>query len=521
MRKFIFSLLTLFYTTHAFCVDECSGIWCFDVGGGRYEINNDIFVPENVNVASAELVINESVYITNNGNISAGKIYVCPRCKVEIENNGTMNSEFILGADAQIVQVVSSENSINPVDFGVEYMVSVRNTDSVLSLADIVDFAPDSARVRLENVRIEIDRIPNEKSKRVELGDNVVFIIKDISDLYDMTVLDNVMSVGDEARFESRVAEDALYSNVGYINYDGKLVIDHVRKTDYEQIIDGDKGIFIESVLDKNDKLKEKIDSSADIDDVHNILSKTALFNPDVLQGLLRVIAVMDTVDFNSNIQSGIGTSVFGIMSDNFYVRGADINVVSVIKDNFNLSLSLKAGQILYSSDLEDFDGCFYGLNLSGDYRFENDLFLRAGFGVMKTMFDIDSVWYNNKIIKEPDALSGFLVADFGKRFVFGDSFFVSPFVGLVSELYDVAGISYSEYNGRLGVGADYKYAISDLEYGYGAYVTVDTNGFISLAGNVGFVSPSDMISGNLKLTVVRMLDTFSYKASIDAKLLF
>ena len=52
MRKFIFSLLTLFYTTRAFCVDECSGMWCFDVGGGRYEINNDIFVPENVNVTS-------------------------------------------------------------------------------------------------------------------------------------------------------------------------------------------------------------------------------------------------------------------------------------------------------------------------------------------------------------------------------------------------------------------------------------------------------------------------------------
>ena len=67
----------------------------------------------------------------------------------------------------------------------------------------------------------------------------------------------------------------------------------------------------------------------------------------------------------------------------------------------------------------------------------------------------------------------------------------------------------------------DYKYAISDLEYRYGASATVDTNGFVSLGGNVGFMLPLDMISGNLKLTVVRMLDTFSYKASVDAKLLF
>ena len=183
--------------------------------------------------------------------------------------------------------------------------------------------------------------------------------------------------------------------------------------------------------------------------------------------------------------------------------------------------MSLQAGQILYSSELEDFDGCFYGLNLSGLYRFENDLFLRAGFGVINTVFDIDKVWYNNKIIKQPDALSGYFVTDFGKRFTISDSFVVSPFVGVVAELYDVAGNSYSEYDGRFGVSADYKYAISDLEYRYGASATIDTNGFVSLGGNVGFVLPLDMISGNLKLTVVRMLDTFSYKASIDAKLLF
>ncbi len=522
MRKFIFSLLILLScTTNAFCVDECSGDWCFDVTGGSYEINNDVFIPDSVNVTSVELVVTESVYVKNNGNIDASKISVCPRCKIYIENNGVINSDFVLGDDAQIIQVVSGLNNMSVVNFGTDYTVTVQNTDETLSLADVVDFASKATKVRLENVRLEIDRIPKNKSKVVELGTNVVFVIKDVTDIYDATILENVIFNGNGARFESSVAEDAMYSNVGHLNIDGTLVIEHVRETEYEEIVGGDKGDFIESVLADNDKLKDKLDSSQGIKDFNSILSKTALFNSDVLYNILRVITVMDTVDFNSNTQSGIGASVFGILADNFYVRGADINAISVIKDNFNLSLSLKAGQILYSSDLEDFDGYFYGLNLSGNYGFKNDLFLRVGFGVMNTVFDIDKVWYNNKIIKEPDALSGYLVADFGKRFVLGDSFFVSPFVGVVSELYDVAGNSYSEYNGRIGVSADYKYAISDLEYRYGVSTTVDTNGFISLAGDVGFVLPLDMISGNLKLTVVRMLDTFSYKASVDAKLLF
>lgn len=515
MHKFLFSLLfILLFMTKAFCID----VWHTDVDDAMHVVDDDIVIEDNVNVLSSELYIAQSVYIKNNGNISAEKISVCPRCKVYIENNGVIDSEFVLGDYAQIFQIVSSKDGLNAVNFNTDYIIRVENADEVLSLADVVDFAPDSSKIFLENVRLEIDRLPNEKSKKIELGNNVVFVITDAAELYDMTVLDNVLSIGGGAKFEYFISDDNLYSNVGRLNNDGTLVIEHVRKTDYDTVVGGDKGDFIESIVDENNKLKDELNSATDI---NNTLSKTALFNSDVLQNILRVITSMDMVDFNSNAQNAAGLSAFVILSDDFYVRGADINARYLIKDNFDLSLSLKAGQILYSSDLEDFDGHFYGLNLSGDYRFEEDLFLRAGFGIMKTVFDIDKVWYNNKFISEPDALSGHLVADFGKRFVVNDSFFVSPFIGVAAELYDVAGDSCSEYGGRFGVSADYKYVMSDLEYRYGMFATVDTNGTMSLVGNIGFMLPLDMISGNLKLTVIRMLDTLSYQASVDAKLLF
>ena len=126
-----------------------------------------------------------------------------------------------------------------------------------------------------------------------------------------------------------------------------------------------------------------------------------------------------------------------------------------------------------------------------------------------------------DKIIEKPDALSGYIVTDMGVRLNYSDSLSVVPFVGFDVQLYDVAGISYSEYAGRIGAGVEYKYSVSDLEYKYALGAIAETNGIVSMTGQVGFLLPLDLISGNLKISVVRMLDMFSYKASIDAKILF
>ena len=190
MRKFIFSLLVLLSCiTNAFCVDE----WYIDVVGESYEINDDVFVPENINVTPAELVIKESVYIKNYGNVSPDKITVHDRCTLYIENNGVIKSDFVLGDGAKIVQVIAGLDSMNSVKFGADYVLDVKNVDDVLSLADVIDLADGATKVNLENVRLEIDRIPTDKSKIVELGTNVVFVIKDVADIYDATILENVI----------------------------------------------------------------------------------------------------------------------------------------------------------------------------------------------------------------------------------------------------------------------------------------------------------------------------------------
>lgn len=516
MRKILCSLFcVLCVVTNAFCDTEYN----FDTYGGEKTINDNAYIAENINFSPDKLIISKSVYIKNNGNISAKEIHICDTCHVYIENNNVINSKFITGTNSKIFHLVSDASGMNAIDFGVDYTLLVRGNNNTMSLADVIDFAPDASNVVLENVRLEIDRIPNEKSRKVELGENVVFVINDISDLYNATILDNIVG-SEKVRFESTVPDDVLYSNVGKLE-NGELYIEHVRGTDYTTVIGGDKGKFIDSIRDDNNKLMEKIDSYTTMGSVDKILSKTALFNPDVLQGVLHIITTINTRDMDTCAHNGLGASVFGILSDDFYVRGADINAFSVIKNNFNINLSLNIGQILYESSLEDFDGVFYGINLGAGYKFQNNLFVRGQTGLMKTMFDIDRVMYDNKIIEKPDALSGYFVADAGKKFEFSDLLSVTSFIGFDTQFYDVAGFSYSEYAGRVGVGAEYKYTMSGIEYAYALTTIVDTNGFVSVMGQAGFMLPLDLISGNLTIGAIRMLDTMSYNASINAKILF
>ena len=62
---------------------------------------------------------------------------------------------------------------------------------------------------------------------------------------------------------------------------------------------------------------------------------------------------------------------------------------------------------------------------------------------------------------------------------------------------------------------------MSDLEYVYGASVVADTDSTLSVSGKIGFVSPTDMVGGNISLSVISAHDSLSYKASVNANIVF
>lgn len=101
------------------------------------------------------------------------------------------------------------------------------------------------------------------------------------------------------------------------------------------------------------------------------------------------------------------------------------------------------------------------------------------------------------------------------------DSFSVVPVAGIGMQFYDLNGIKYSDFVGRVGGAVEYKFAVSDLEYVYGVSVIADTDSSLSLSGKVGFMSPTDMIGGYVELSTILVEDSVSYKASVNAKILF
>jgi hypothetical protein len=489
------------------------------VGGDLAAWDEDTVVIDNVIVNPNKLIITETISIENHGVISVDVLDVCPRCDVRFENYNLINfNDVFLDEDARIFQIVSNVDNMNPVNIDAEYTVVV-NGNNNLSLADVVDVASGTGRVLLNDTTVHINSVPKNLSKSVEIGENVKFVIHDIDDLYNVILLDNV-SGGSTAKFISN-KDDIMYVTVGDVS-DGKLFIKHIRETDYSVIFDNDMGLFINSLRanNKHSDFMYALDSAVDKDDLYSVMSESVLFNPDVLYRPLQIINTMNMRLFDDCVENTISANAFGIISDELYVYGADINLATEIGDNFNIIFGMQIAHLDYLSDLDEFSGMIYGLNLSTNYLFNNNFFVNLKSGVSVTQFDISAVMYNDNIQTEPSALFGYTVFDTGYKLQF-DSFSVSPVVGIGIQLYDLSGIKYSDCMGRVGVISEYKYTISDLEYLYGASFVADTNGAVSVSGRIGFMSYTDMIGGTLDVSVTDIQDTVSYKISANAKFLF
>ena len=313
-----------------------------------------------------------------------------------------------------------------------------------------------------------------------------------------------------------------MFVDIGTVQ-NGKLYIERVRETDYTVVFDdNDVGSFINSLRgnNKNDKLMHALDSAVDKDSLCSIMSDSVLFNYDVLLRPLQIINTINLQSLNAGFENNINANMFGIISDDFYLYGADVNLISVIKDKFKINIGANISYLDYRSDLDEFSGDIYGLNFGAGYLFENNMFVNLNTGLSFAEFDIPYVWYNNNLINEPNARFGYVLADVGYNFKI-DSFSMAPFAGFVTQFYDLTGYKYSEYMGRVGVASEYKYVVSDLEYVYGVSVAADTDFGMSATVAVGFVSPMDMIGGKIALSVIDTHDSLSYQASVNAKLLF
>ena len=519
--RFLLLFFCLFYVNSVCAKEICNDL--ADGGALSHFYENNYYIAASAEVRLTTLTIDiasgNEVKIENHGLFHPSTMDVCANCHVIFENYNMVSIDsVILNTGAQIFQIVSSKDNMIALDLNVDYTTLVQDAVG-LSLADVVDLSDNSRAIVLNNVTLNIDKVPTDKSKAVFVGDNVTFVINDISDGYNSTVLENVTNSA-YVRFVSD-SSDIMYVNVGTVQ-DGKLYIDRVRETDYSIILGSDAGDFVNSlrVDDKNDKLMYALDSAVDKNSLYSVMSKSVLFNPDRLLRPLQVINAVNMQSVSHDFIDGLGANVFGVMSDDFYLYGADIKLINVVKDNLKFNLGGQISYLDYMSDIDEFSGRLYGGNIGIGYLFDNNLFVDLNAGMSVAQFDIPVVMFDGEFISKPDAMFGYVVSDAGYQFK-TDLLYLYPFIGVGAQMYDVTGNKYNDYMMRFGISSEYKYTMSDLEYVYGASVVADTDSTLSVSGKIGFVSPTDMVGGSISLSVISAHDSLSYKASVNANIVF
>lgn len=483
----------------------------------------DYFIAPNTNVFPSKLIIDiesgKNVVIENHGLFQPDELNVCENCNVFFENYNQVNIDaVVLNSGAQVFQIISNSDNMNSLNINADYTTLVQGINN-LSLADIVDFSDNNSKIVLNDVTLNIDKMPVGRSKSITLGNNVTLVISDSAYGDTSIVLDDVVATS-AVRFVSD-SSDVMFVNVGFVQ-DGKLTIERVRETDYSIIFDDNVGNFINSLRDngKNDKLMLALDSAPDKDSLYSVMYDSVLFNPSVL---LRPLQIVNAIDMQSKFfgfASSASADVFGVMSDDFILYGTDINLFGAFREKFRFNFGAQISGLDYASDIDDFSGNIYGVNLGAGWLFDNNIFVDVNAALSIATFDISSVMYDDKLQDAPDALFGYFVSDVGYM-IKNDSYMFAPVAGLAVQAYDLSGYKYSDYMMRVGVVSEYKYVVSDLEYVYGASVIADSCGTLSVSGKVGFVSPTDKIGGDIGLSIIRAYDSLSYKAFIDAKIMF
>lgn len=514
MRKYILSLLLILIPD----CDSFAETINFSVYGGTKTFAEDTIISKNVSVKPKDLIIDESIDITNYGNLSASMLEICPRCNVSFENFGTVKFDNVSFVDGgHIFQLVSDINNMKAADIPASYTIIVSGNNN-LSLADVVDFSSGDSSILLENTILNINKLPLNLSKTIKIGNNVQFIVDDIAELHNVVVLDNI-SGGANVRFVTN-NDDVMFLSVGKI-VDGKMYIEHIRETDYSVIFDNDLGLFLNSLRndDKNNNLMYALDSAVDQESLNQIMSESVLFNPDVLYDSLQIINAVNMLGANSGLGNRLGGNVYGVMSDDFYIYGLDVSVETVIH-NLDLSLNFSTGHIEYASVLDKFSGMLYNIGLGVNYHLENNMFARTGIGASLLDLDIGDVFYDNTLQEFKNSLMGYAFVDFGYM-MNSDSWSVAPFVGVNNQFYNIVNNTYDDISMRIGVDTEYRYAISDLEYFYGLSIMADTLSAFSASGKIGFNSVQDMIGGYIAVSVLSMNDAISYQATINAQISF
>lgn len=505
MKRFMLFLALLFLNFDAIA---------FDVfGGNKYLYSNFVvhyaekYMPDSVHIT-------DDIKIENNG-LFQTDVFVDDGVRLYIENHAVIHSNFDLGNNARIIQVVNDNADMVSVEFNVGYDVLVDEADG-LALDGVLEFATNADVLHLRDSVLDINNVAGTISRNVEIGGDVVLQANDFSGFYDVPFLENVSGVGTVRLYGG--AGDPLFADVVRFE-DNKLYFGRVREMDYMKIFNDERGVLLNDwrVTNPKDNLLNVMDEADSMDALRNIMMQSVRFNPGVLRDVIAVINFANVMDYNFDAGAGVAA----VLSDDFNSYGLKISVRENLTDDFAGAISLRIGNVEYENWLDKFDGNYFGGDVYFGWDLSDKVWARAIGGLTYGIFDTGRVFYDNKVVDSPDVLAGFLYADFGYDFDFFDVLNLRLWGGVENNLYVVSGVDYYDFAVRGGVVVGRSVDMMGIRYDYNVGIEANTDSKISAYGRIGFWSDMDAIGGDATFGVMRVFDTLAYKVALNVQVAF
>lgn len=207
-------------------------------------------------------------------------------------------------------------------------------------------------------------------------------------------------------------------------------------------------------------------------------------------------------------------------------VSGNRFNIYGVgVHGGFNVNnvavwRALNTAYLDVNSRYEDFGADLYSGNFGVAYETDS-MFVRSGFGITLSRFDLENVMDGNLVVDNPVGWSGIMNVQAGYKFAYSD-FMLKPYVGVYADGIGMLDDIDFDFMPLVGIDAGYNYEMLGIEYNYGVRLDVNTDAKVGAGIWAEFLSPWDEIGGRISImTIDDNITGRSFEFCADVKFVF
>jgi hypothetical protein len=292
---------------------------------------------------------------------------------------------------------------------------------------------------------------------------------------------------------------DSLYVPVAIFR-DGNVYIQITRETDYQKIFNDGRGAFINAARSANpgNRAVAAFDRAANMDELQSLMSRSAMFNPIKL---MRPIRIFNQFAINQDQTDNVVLEPIYIFGEGLEIYAAS-GSVGINSGEWTFRAKGYIGEFTSSDELDDFNGKFYGGNVSAIWTDET-LWIDATAGLSISQFQTDGIYDGSgAAIFNPDGIASYGNFDAGAKFD-SDGFYISPFIGIGVRGESVLYQNELEIYFRGGASAGWSETTGGLKYNYEVFAIGQTDNVQIGGARIGVWSVADSAGGEFSYSLI------------------